>query len=285
MLANTQHGLTIKHARILYLTCVIPILTNGSPLWFLGRRQKSLLEPLRKVQNQGLRWLLGAFKTTPISCLEHLASIPPLHITCKKLVMNYLAKLRTIPKLSEVTKWLPISWDMHTHTLNSNRCNNSKSIQSPIHFIASHSNPQIEFVSPYLNHLSNPSILFPDQIKIKDTTNGLKRNIYCNKILSKISILKECHASVLGYSDGHAAVSNGIWKVGVGYIIHAEKRTLLLLVGIGLQANIYNAEMLGILLAFMKAKQIAENQGYCKICIYCNNQSAVKHCGKYGHWT
>ncbi|QRW18463.1 ribonuclease H-like protein [Rhizoctonia solani] len=277
MLANTQRGLTIKHARILYLTCVIPILTYGSPLWFLGRRQKSLLEPLRKVQNQGLRWLLGAFKTTPIPCLEHLASIPPLHITCHKLIMNYSAKLRTIPKSSEVAKRLPASWDTHTPTLNSNRKNTTESLQSPIHFIASHSHPHIEFVSPHINHPSNPTIPFPDQIKIKDSTDGLKRDEYRDKILSKISVLEECHASVLGYSDGHAAVSNGIRKVGVGYVIRAGKRTLSSSsVGIGPRANIYDAEMLGILLAFMKAKQIAENQGYRKIRIYCDNQSAVK---------
>ncbi|QRW16424.1 Reverse transcriptase (RNA-dependent DNA polymerase) [Rhizoctonia solani] len=259
MLANTQRGLTIKHARILYLTCVIPILTYGSPLWFLGRRQKSLLEPLRKVQNQGLRWLLGAFKTTPIPCLEHLASIPPIHITCQKLIMNYSAKLRTIPKSSEVAKRLPASWDTHTPTLNSNRINKAKSLQSPIHFIASHTIP------------------FPDQIKIKDTSDGLKRDEYRDKILSEISVLEDCHASVLGYSDGHAAVSNGIRKVGVGYVIRAGKRTLSSSsIGIGPRANIYDAEMLGILLAFMKAKQIAEIQGYRKIRIYCDNQAAVR---------
>ncbi|QRW18672.1 Reverse transcriptase (RNA-dependent DNA polymerase) [Rhizoctonia solani] len=277
MLANTQRGLTIKHARILYLTCVIPILTYGSPLWFLGRRQKSLLEPLRKVQNQGLRWLLGAFKTTPIPCLEHLASIPPIHITCQKLIMNYSAKLRTIPKSSEVAKRLPASWDTHTPTLNSNRNNKAESLQSPIHFIASHSHPHIEFVSTHINHPSNPAIPFPDQIKIKDTSDGLKRDEYRDKILSEISVLEDCHASVLGYSDGHAAVSNGIRKVGVGYVIRAGKRTLSSSsIGIGPRANIYDAEMLGILLAFMKAKQIAEIQGYRKIRIYCDNQAAVR---------
>ncbi|QRW24086.1 Reverse transcriptase (RNA-dependent DNA polymerase) [Rhizoctonia solani] len=36
MLANTQRGLTIKHARILYITCVIPILTYGSLCGFWG---------------------------------------------------------------------------------------------------------------------------------------------------------------------------------------------------------------------------------------------------------
>ncbi|QRW27053.1 Reverse transcriptase (RNA-dependent DNA polymerase) [Rhizoctonia solani] len=275
MLANTQRGhhQTRTHP-IHHLRHPHPHI--WIPLWFLGRRQKSLLEPLRKVQNQGLRWLLGAFKTTPIPCLEHLASIPPLHITCKKLIMNYATKLRTIPKLSQVAKRLPESWDTHTPTLNSNRNTRPRTWNPPsisLHHIATH----IEFVTPHINHPSNPSIPFPDQIKIKDTTDGLKRDEYRNKILSEISVLEECHASVLGYSDGHAAVSNGIRKVGVGYVIRAGKRTLSSSsIGIGPRANIYDAEMLGILLAFMKAKQIAENQGYRKIRIYCDNQSAVK---------
>ncbi|QRW16875.1 aldehyde dehydrogenase family protein [Rhizoctonia solani] len=171
----------------------------------------------------------------------------------------------------------PASWDTHIPTLNSNRKNTTESLQSPIHFIASHSHPHIEFVSPHINHPSNPNIPFPDQIKIKDSTDGLKRDEYRDKVLSEISVLEECHASFLGYSDGHAAVSNGIRKVGVGYVIRAGKRTMSSSsVGIGPRANIYDAEMLGILLAFMKAKQIAENQGYRKIRVYCDNQSAVK---------
>ncbi|KAJ1307070.1 hypothetical protein OPQ81_008049 [Rhizoctonia solani] len=76
LLANIHCGLSIKHARQLYVACVIPILTYGAPLWFLGRRQKSLTKSLEGVQNTGLRWMLGAFKSTPVNDMEHLAATP-----------------------------------------------------------------------------------------------------------------------------------------------------------------------------------------------------------------
>ncbi|KEP48231.1 reverse transcriptase from mobile element jockey protein, partial [Rhizoctonia solani 123E] len=101
MLANSKSGLSIRHARILFKACIAPILSYGSTLWFHGHRQKSKLEPLRKAQNECLRWILGAFKTTPVPVMEHLASIPPLHITFTKILDNYAAKLRTIPHLAE----------------------------------------------------------------------------------------------------------------------------------------------------------------------------------------
>ncbi|KAG9088664.1 hypothetical protein FRC06_001931, partial [Ceratobasidium sp. 370] len=36
LLANTLRGLSTKHARILYKTCVMPVFTYGSPLWHTG---------------------------------------------------------------------------------------------------------------------------------------------------------------------------------------------------------------------------------------------------------
>ncbi|KAJ1302665.1 hypothetical protein OPQ81_002981 [Rhizoctonia solani] len=88
LLANTVRGLSVAHACLLYKTCVLPILTYGSSIWFRGSWQNGLIEPLVKAQNAGLRWLLGAFRTSPVGALEHLASIPPIHITLAKLSKN-----------------------------------------------------------------------------------------------------------------------------------------------------------------------------------------------------
>jgi endonuclease/exonuclease/phosphatase family metal-dependent hydrolase len=75
MLANTVRGLKVEHARILYKGCVVPILTYGSPIWYREHGCKTLIKPLEKAQNAGLRWLLGAFRTSPVHAMEHVASI------------------------------------------------------------------------------------------------------------------------------------------------------------------------------------------------------------------
>ncbi|QRW26615.1 RNase H domain-containing protein [Rhizoctonia solani] len=171
----------------------------------------------------------------------------------------------------------PWSWDTHIPHLSSGRKTRSENTTSPIHRIAALGHPLAEFATPYLAHPANPPNPSPEQLIIRSDSGGQKRDDYRNEVPSKISVLEECHASVHGYSDGHAVVSSGIRKIGVGYVIRAGKRTLSSeSFGIGPRANIYNAEMLGILLAFLRAKKIAESQGNCNIHIFCDNQSAIK---------
>lgn len=51
MLGNTVRGLSVCHARTLVNTCIIPILTYSSLLWFQNKNAKSLTKTLQTVQN------------------------------------------------------------------------------------------------------------------------------------------------------------------------------------------------------------------------------------------
>ncbi|KAF8752989.1 Reverse transcriptase (RNA-dependent DNA polymerase) [Rhizoctonia solani] len=252
MLANSQNGLSVRHARILFKASVTPILTYGLPLWFHGRRQLSLLEPLRKVQNQGLRWILGAFRTTPTRCMEHLASIPPLHIACLRIIENFASKLRSIPTLAEVARRLPQSWDSSTSP--------QPNPKSPIAFAASLSHPDIEFITPYLVHPSKPNNPWPDQLSIDEKSPSATKKAAAKVIQNEI---EEAESNPNGntihsFSDGHAGSLNGT-------IPQHRPR-----------ANIYDAEMLGIALCLNKSVSIAEQVQAKRIIIYCDNQAAVK---------
>ncbi|KAF8749714.1 Reverse transcriptase (RNA-dependent DNA polymerase) [Rhizoctonia solani] len=247
MLANSQNGLSVRHARILFKASVTPILTYGLPLWFHGRRQLSLLEPLRKVQNQGLRWILGAFRTTPTRCMEHLASIPPLHIACLRIVENLASKLKSIPARAELARRLPPDWDSSAEPQHVTK--------SPISFAASLSHPDTEFISPYLVHPSAPNNPWPEQLEIDGKSPGPSKKAAAKIIQNEID-LAESNASgniIHSFSDGHAGALNGIPK-----------------------ANIYDAEMLGIALCLGRSVQIAKQVQANRIVIYCDNQAAVK---------
>src|ERR1044071_9394198 len=149
MLANTIQGLTVKHARLLYKACVVPILTYGSLLWFHGRSQKTLTGSLETTQNKGLRWLLGAFRTTPVRSLEDLASIPPMHVHLHKLNANAAAKLKTIPKNAELARRLPRTWDTHDPTLPYMPRRKGQHHPSPIAKLAELSHPKAEHCTPH----------------------------------------------------------------------------------------------------------------------------------------
>lgn len=56
----------------------LPVLTYGSPIWF--KQQKQLSKTLQAVQDEAIRWMMGAFKTTPAEPLHQLIAILPIHI-------------------------------------------------------------------------------------------------------------------------------------------------------------------------------------------------------------
>ena len=64
--------------RQLYQTCITAISDYGSEIWW--NDQKSYAQKFQKLQNLGLRKILGAFKTSPTSAMEIEANIQPIKI-------------------------------------------------------------------------------------------------------------------------------------------------------------------------------------------------------------
>lgn len=72
-LGNTIHVLNAHHLRLLYKTCVIPVITYGCQLWFDPHKpSRTLIKKLQVIQNIGLRRIAGAFRTTPVEPLHVL---------------------------------------------------------------------------------------------------------------------------------------------------------------------------------------------------------------------
>lgn len=75
IMGNTQRGMKAIHLRRLYTTCIIPLITYATAVWWKGKQ--SHITKLEKHQNTALRCILGAFRTTSIAALQIEASIPP----------------------------------------------------------------------------------------------------------------------------------------------------------------------------------------------------------------
>ena len=88
MLANCLQGLSSKHCRLLYKTVALPVLLYGVQVYFTNIQQAGLVNILQTAQNVGVRWVLGAFKTTPIRAAHHITSIPPVKFSMVKAREN-----------------------------------------------------------------------------------------------------------------------------------------------------------------------------------------------------
>ena len=97
MLGNSARGLTADQKRLLYRSCVVPIMTYGFRLWFFSRaRVKSLLSLLNKAQRKASLWITGAFRTSPTGGTEALAGLTPVHLHLRKLADRAALRLKTL---------------------------------------------------------------------------------------------------------------------------------------------------------------------------------------------
>ena len=97
MLGNSVRGLSAMQRRTLYISCVLPLLTYGVQAWYRPKGVKTLIKPLEVAQHRALRWITGAFRTTPVGALHSVAGIMPIGLQCQKLQERYFLRLHTLP--------------------------------------------------------------------------------------------------------------------------------------------------------------------------------------------
>ena len=104
-LANTERGLSFQALRQLYIACVVSVADYGVPVWW--KQQQFLIQKYEKLQNQALRKILGAFKTSPVSAMEIEAAIPPVSVRFNKLCQNYAVRILQMQNSHPVKQRIP----------------------------------------------------------------------------------------------------------------------------------------------------------------------------------
>ncbi|KAL4260852.1 hypothetical protein AB1N83_009626 [Pleurotus pulmonarius] len=99
------------YRRLAYKTIVLPVLTYGAALWYTGVRQKGLTKQMAKVQNAGLRLILGTFRTSPAAALHHIGSILPVPLLLERTLDNAAIRLRTLPRHAQPIVRLAEPWN------------------------------------------------------------------------------------------------------------------------------------------------------------------------------
>ena len=77
---------------------VRPVLTYGCGVWHTPEGipgwRKTAIQPLKKIQNQCLRTISGAYKSTSTQTLEHKTGIPPLSLHLDELALAQAIRAR-----------------------------------------------------------------------------------------------------------------------------------------------------------------------------------------------
>ena len=100
LLGNSVRGLDHGSWRLAYNAICLPVLTYGSPIWF--KQQKQLSKTLQAVQDEAVRWMMGAFRTTLAEPLHQLIAILPIHIRLSMLSKMAALTLLTVPHSSQL---------------------------------------------------------------------------------------------------------------------------------------------------------------------------------------
>lgn len=159
--------------------------------------------------------------------MEHVASIPPIHITLQRLSHNASTRLCRLPGNSEVAQHLSRNWDTHNlsvpHLPTSSK---SKLKGSPIQHLASLSDPHAEFTLPYLSAPWDGPHPWDAQLRTRLLPLNSSRDnhkAYLEETQARIAALAN-NRSIVCYSDGSKRKVNGHKLVGAGFTIERAGR-------------------------------------------------------------
>jgi ribonuclease HI len=254
ILANTVRGLSIANARILYKTVVLPVLTFGAEVWYTGRRQKTLVETLSRAQNEGLRWILGAFRTAPSSALHHLSSILPIPHLLQQISSRAAIRIHTLPTSSQIHPRLPQSWNLQSPEppvpLPPPLYTTPQSPPTIIHHLASLTSPQSERTFPFHTPPWLRGHPWGDRLTvISPPSQSSKTDVdnYTRDLKSHLDNLGRKPEALTIFTDGSKRRSNGRRRTGAGFVAYSRSTEVRAgRWGLGKHADNYDAEMLAL---------------------------------------
>ena len=95
IIAHTDWGADFQTLLKLYRTLIRSKIDYGCSVY--GAARKSYLKTLNTVHHEGLRLILGAFRTFPVESLYSEAYEPPLKLRFTKLGLQYYSKIKSLP--------------------------------------------------------------------------------------------------------------------------------------------------------------------------------------------
>jgi ribonuclease HI len=268
MLANTQSGLHQTMCRQLYVTCVLPILTYASIVWFKGeaRGSKGNTNLLDMTQRKALRWITGAFRTTPIHALQLDAALMPMTQRLTMLSGRYATRIRTFDTSHPIVHRLPNEWRPRAQRNHPNppappmapcpklRRKNGTLHKAPthLHSVARQVDPKTETTDPFLTPPWRRTRHDDDirkRITVSRATPGITKPEAAREHRKYAAKLEQDPTHLLAYTDGSQLIEEhtGFKNTGAGIILYCQGIKISEIpIGMGREAEGYDAELLGL---------------------------------------
>lgn len=93
-ITNSERGLSALATRQIYLACVQSVAPWGCQLYWHG--QPFIKLAFQKLQNLGMRKILGTFKTTPAKTMEIEAALPPPEVLLHSYLQDYAFRVHKL---------------------------------------------------------------------------------------------------------------------------------------------------------------------------------------------
>jgi ribonuclease HI len=263
ILVNCMKSLTLAHAQTAYLMGIRPVITYGAPVWFTGQCQEGLIKELETAQNEGVRWCLGAFQTSNVEAMHHIASIPPIRYVLGQLQDNCSMRLRAVrPNHGLVTRLA------ERHRL---RCRKATTLAN------------LEAMSADVTEQIDPA-----HEATGDVPAGLCRPLL-DKIDTRVAIHShntDAHALVV-YTDGSLIKDKSGLERGVGagaWVTHLGKAVQELSWPCGRKAKVYDAEMIRLAKGMVAAGRLGQSLPgqITRVLLVLDNKAAVQTIEKLG---
>lgn len=103
VLSSSSWGCSRQMLRRVYVAYIRSKMEYGSVLYI--NVKPSLLKKLNLIQNEAMRCILGARKTSPILSLQAESVLPPLEIRFHHIFMKWYVRISSIPHLGEIMEF------------------------------------------------------------------------------------------------------------------------------------------------------------------------------------
>ena len=254
-------GLTPRAARRLYIGVALPRILYGIEVWCQsqgeteGHRKPQMSAAIRKlttVQREGALAITGGFRTSPTDALNAHAALLPMHLRIDKISHNKVLRLASLPKTHPLHKQIRGAARRRV-----------RRHRSPLHELVKSLKGDPDTIETIPVVRANPA---------RRQRIPMQVSIPADKQASKIEDAS-AREEIKVYSDG--SMHDG--KVGAAAVLYRNgrlRKSLRLHMGAANEHTVYEAELVGLILAIQLIKE--EKKGKTSCAIGTDNQAAIE---------
>lgn len=244
MLANTVRGLSQDHMRRLYISCILPILTYASAVWWM--QQQWQVQQLQRVQNLCLCMSCAVFRTSPIYALQVEAGIPLIQYTLDKCDDLAAARLHKLGPHSPVLQRVSKAWHGRVRFEKPLVQHRKRRTYSTLQYLSKLTSPHNERINPF--QIAPWALAlqerFPGRVHLRPAPKGAKKPDAAEAHTREVQMLGWDPKQLIVYTDGSLLQTPRGRSTGAAFVVYQEEEEIAHgCIPMGARAEVYDAEM------------------------------------------